>query len=198
MKRRREKEQDKGNAEWLNVQYVGKREETETGTPCWHVQRLITVAAVSTDVGLRGSCQSVCVHVYARGSVRDRVWQWSEGYLVMTAADTMNPFLYLSIQCSRSPPAHHSSCRSFSLFLKFYPPLSSYLLLSQYFTVWQDAHLLLSLCGCEQQMDVAVYSVHPWKAPPHHFFPLVIRQWAIKQVKRKGRDERMIPQSYFN
>lgn len=33
MKRRREKEQDKGNAEWLNVQYVGKREETETGTP---------------------------------------------------------------------------------------------------------------------------------------------------------------------
>lgn len=29
--------------------------------PCWHMQRLITMAAVSTDVGLRGSCQSVCV-----------------------------------------------------------------------------------------------------------------------------------------
>lgn len=90
------------------------RKKTPTH-PCWHVQRLITMAAVSTDVGLRGSCQSARVRAgrkYARTCVCvcDSVWQWSEGYLAMTAADTMGPFLYLSIQHSLSPPSHLPSC----------------------------------------------------------------------------------------
>lgn len=130
----------------------GRARKKKPAHPCWHVQRLITVAAVSTDVGLRGSCQSVCVCVrkYARVCVRDSVWQWSEGYLVMTAADTMDPFLYLSIQCSRSPPSHPSSCRSSSFFFKLFPPCSSYLLLSQYFTFsWSVARCTpVVICVC--------------------------------------------------
>lgn len=63
-RKRRKKQQDKGNAEWLNEQHIRKRRRKKTPThPCWHVWRLITMAAVSTDVELRGSCQSVRVCV---------------------------------------------------------------------------------------------------------------------------------------
>ena len=44
----------------MGTQEEGEKEATH---PCWHMQRLITMAAVSTDVGLRGSCQSVCERV---------------------------------------------------------------------------------------------------------------------------------------
>lgn len=40
-----------------------KKEEKKTPAhPCWHVHRLISMAAVSTDVGLRGG-EGVRVHV---------------------------------------------------------------------------------------------------------------------------------------
>lgn len=69
-RKRRKKQQDKGNAEWLNEQHIRRRGGKKTPThPCWHVWRLITMAAVSTDVELRGSCQSV------RVCVRVGVWQ---------------------------------------------------------------------------------------------------------------------------
>lgn len=69
-------QQDKGDVKWLNERYAGKREEKETTHPCWHTQRLITMAAVSTDVGLRGSCQSLCVCKYARLYVCVCVYVW--------------------------------------------------------------------------------------------------------------------------
>lgn len=66
----RKKQQDKGNAEWLNERHIRRRRRKKTPThPCWHVRRLITMAAVSTDVELSGSCQSV------RVCVRVDVWQ---------------------------------------------------------------------------------------------------------------------------
>lgn len=52
------KQQDEWN-DWMSYA-PGKKEEKEATHPCWHMQRLITMAAVSTDVGLRGCCQSVC------------------------------------------------------------------------------------------------------------------------------------------
>lgn len=70
-RKRRKKQQDKGNAEGLNERYMLRRGRKKTLThPCWHVRRLITMTAVSTDVELRGSCQSVraCVCVSASDS----------------------------------------------------------------------------------------------------------------------------------
>lgn len=70
-RKRRKKQQDKGNVEWLNEKHIRRRRRKKTLThPCWHMWRLITMAAVSTDVELRGSCQSVrvCVCVSASDS----------------------------------------------------------------------------------------------------------------------------------
>lgn len=116
--------------------------------------------------------QCACVCASMRVCVRDSVWQWSEGYLVMTAADTMDPFLYLSIQCSRSPPFHPSSCRSSSFFLKLFPPCSSYLLLSQYFTFsWSVARctpVVICVCVSNKWMLQPIQSILfiPWMRLP--------------------------------
>lgn len=146
--------------DWMSGMW-GRRRKKKPTHPCWHVQRLITMAAVSTDVGLRGGlsisvrvCVQVCAHV--RLCVCDSVWQWSEGYLAMTAADTMGPFLYLSIQCSLSS-SHLSSCPPLpSPFLKSLPPHSSYSLFSQHFIFsW-------SVAWCTPVVLLCVRATNEW------------------------------------
>ncbi len=131
-KEEKRKQQDKGDVEWLNERYAGKEGGKRNDTPmlahaethyhgcCQH--RCWTEGELSVSV-----CVCVCVsmRVYVCVRMCDSVWQWSEGYLAMTAADTMGPFLYLSIQCSLSPPSHLSSCSPPppSHFFKSSPPL---------------------------------------------------------------------------
>lgn len=141
------------------TQEEGEKEATH---PCWHMQRLITMAAVSTDVGLRGSCQSVCVfvckyvHICVCICACDSVWQWSEGYLVMTAADTMGPFLYLSIQCSLSPPSHLSSSSPLPRFC------SNPVFLFVPFHISPDCGKMHTCC-C---LDVCIYMCNIWMSQP--------------------------------
>lgn len=95
----------------------------------------------------------------------------------MTAADTMGPFLYLSIQHSLSPPSHLPSCPAAAAAAatpQFFPPfLASPLLLFSPFLgrashparVRQDAHLLLSARAqatneCRSRSGETVW-VHP-------------------------------------
>lgn len=147
--------------------------------------------------------QRACVCKYARMCVRvcvrDSVWQWSEGYLAMTAADTMGPFLYLSIQCSLSS-SHLSSCPPLpSPFLKSLPPRSSYSLFSRHFIFgWSVAWCTPVVCAWVRATNEChslsrnrsefirfrpreCLLLHPH---PTHPFPLVIWKWAIKRVKR--------------
>lgn len=71
---------DKADVKWLNEQ------EGDDTYPRRHTERLITMAAVITDVGLRGSCQSVCASltIYVRvcvsvflGLFRQLLTQWA-------------------------------------------------------------------------------------------------------------------------
>lgn len=99
----------RGMIEWAVCGEEGGKRNRHTHAGTWGDSLPWLLSAQMLDWGGAVN-QRACVCKYARMCVCDSVWQWSEGYLVMTAADTMGPFLYLSIQCSLSPPSHLSSC----------------------------------------------------------------------------------------
>lgn len=112
---------------WLNTRYTGKREEkpwhTHPGTCRESLPGLLSAQMLDWG-GADSQCVQLCMDIYICVYDSDR----SEGYLVMTAADTMGPFsiypysavcLFISSSFLLPPP--------FSpVFLKSAPTLYSY------------------------------------------------------------------------
>lgn len=154
MKRKcRKKQQDKGNAEWLNEQHIRRRRRKKTPThPCWHVWRLITMAAVSTDVELRGSCQSVrvCVCACRRLTV---IWGlFSDDSCWHNAPFSL--FIYTVQPISISSLFLTPSLFSLSIPRLQVPLFHPFLDISRLTGLWWDAHLLPT-CSSNKWMPLA-------------------------------------------